>query len=129
MKALFVFEKFKEESDPIHDMGIGIDYDFLMGLLKKRVKYLENHNKINKKLGYPLYEYNIRIDDTEILFDAYFGTDIPDCKFKIRENTIIFTVTGTEGSDDLRFNVNERSDNMLKVIKKHARDLDCGGLK
>jgi hypothetical protein len=40
MKAQFVFEKFEEESDPIHDMGIG---DPLMRAGSYMQKYAEEH--------------------------------------------------------------------------------------
>ena len=126
MRAKFVNEKFTSESDPIHDMDIGIPFDFLMNLLKNRIKHMKNFNKTHNPDD--RYE-NPRIVNTTVVYDAFFGNDIEDCKFKIIGDRIIFTIQGDEGANDIEFKINEKPDNILKLIKKYARMNDTGGLK
>jgi len=44
MRARFIFEKFTEDSDPIHDMGIGMD-----ALIKRFVEEETNYSSYTKK--------------------------------------------------------------------------------
>jgi hypothetical protein len=103
--------------------------DFLINLLNKRVKFLHNYKKRQQKLGFDVDEYNVRIEDNQILFDAFFGKNCEDCGFKIEDDSVTFNVNGMEGADSIKFNVNEDLENISKLIKKHARNVDSGGLK
>jgi hypothetical protein len=77
MRAKFIFEKFKEESDPIKDMGIGL------------TRHIQNIRKALKKMTEPKWEeedyiedeYVIKLDskreyvDPDDFFDSVYFTD------------------------------------------------------
>jgi hypothetical protein len=58
MRAQFVFEKFEEESDPIHDLGIGTPLGIAGGYLQK---YADEH-------GYDFQIVPIRKQESPIIF-------------------------------------------------------------
>ena len=43
MKSKFIYEKFTEEGDPIHDVGIG--YPAIIKLFKEKLEQFEKKNK------------------------------------------------------------------------------------
>lgn len=69
MRAHFINEKFTEDSDPIHDMGIGVKF-----LIKKWIK---KEKAIADKLGYfdPYSKYRINKDLTISIPDESFLND------------------------------------------------------
>jgi len=106
-------------------------------LLNQRLKYLKKISKKEKANGYLGFD-NIRIEDIkldylnkekQIFFDQGLSKNIEDCSYTIKENKIIFNITGSEGMDKLYFSINDNDEFIISEIRKIARENNSGGLK
>jgi len=122
MKAQFIYEKFEEESDPITDMGIGIErpIDFkskneLTRWVLKHLKYILHVKKIPKDIvqddeHFIKYEYTILISTYARKYFTVKGANrFPsDCFPNWEKMREIFINKGYKEIDDSETYVNEK---------------------
>lgn len=90
-------------------------------LLLKRLNYLKKFSEKEKLQGYCGLS-NIKLENNTITIN----NNIEDCKYIIINDAVNFDIVGKEGMETVSFPISNIN---LKLIKKIAQKIDCGGLK
>lgn len=101
-----------------------ISIEFLKKQLENRYSFLLKFDEKEKKNGYRGLN-NLQLLKDKITFD----NNVIDCNYTITNNEVTFEVVGDEGAETFNFSLNDSEDKVLKLIKKYARMINCGGLK
>jgi hypothetical protein len=119
MKALKVFEKFTENSDPITDMGIGVlpiiediknNFFKILGVDRNRLEDENEYNELTTKGTY-LYQGSIEdlgMDDT---FDFDFSYDY-------KTNKVELSVLGIDRVNEIKHYFTIKADSLKKFREK-----------
>ena len=114
----YINEKFEQESDPIDDLGIGINIqqgDIFIPIKKS------NYDRISNSKTFKMKDNNYTVAYAYININQFIGI-VLDYKFENRELTIDFW-----GRGSIRSNSDEEFDNMITQAYnklKHLKDIN-----
>lgn len=93
--------------------------ELLKKMLTNRQKYLSTLKNV----------FNVSIVGSTIYFDTPYSKNVEDCRLLIVGREVKLSIVGTEGIEDLYFDLDDNINQIKKRIEKVATYMDCKGLK